>query len=60
LKDTLGLIYYQLLDINLKKLGVLTRLRNLIMDSYKNSQVRIWSVVSASRPIDIKKGVKQG
>jgi hypothetical protein len=30
------------------------------MDSYKNSHVRIWSVRSVSRPIDLKKGVKQG
>jgi hypothetical protein len=29
------------------------------MDSYKNSQVRIWSAWPASRSIDIKKDVKQ-
>jgi hypothetical protein len=59
-KDAFGSVSHQLLDINLKALGIPTRLRNLIMDSYKDSQVRIWSNGSASRPIDIKKGVKQG
>jgi hypothetical protein len=59
-KDAFGSVSHQLLDINLKALGIPTRLRNLIMDSYKDSQVRIWSNGSASRPIDIRKGVKQG
>jgi hypothetical protein len=40
--------------MNGKILGVQTRLRNLIMDSYKKSQVRMWIVDKASRPIDIK------
>jgi hypothetical protein len=30
------------------------------MDSYNNSQVRIWSVGRASRPINNRRGVKQG
>jgi hypothetical protein len=30
------------------------------MDPYDNTQVRIWSTGTASRPIDIRKGVKQG
>jgi hypothetical protein len=53
------MVFHQLLDKNLNKLEVPTRLRNLIMGSYKSSLVRIWSVGSASRHIDIKKGVKQ-
>jgi hypothetical protein len=48
------------MDINMNNLGVPTKLRNLIMDSYKNTTVRIWSCGTASNPIDIKKGVKQG
>jgi hypothetical protein len=59
-KDAFGSIFHQLLNINLKILGIPTRLRNLIMDSYNRSQVRIWSAGEASKPIDIKKGVKQG
>jgi hypothetical protein len=35
-------------------------LKNIIIESYKNSQVRIRSAGSASRSIDIKKDVKQG
>jgi hypothetical protein len=46
------------LDVNLKALGIPTRLRNLIMDSYNNTQVRIWSTGTASRPIDIRKGIR--
>jgi hypothetical protein len=30
------------------------------MDSYKNTTVRIWSCGTASNPVEIKKGVKQG
>jgi hypothetical protein len=44
----------------LGSLGVPKRLRNLIMDSYKNNQVRIWNSGKASDPISIRKGVKQG
>jgi hypothetical protein len=54
-KDAFGSVNHQLLNINLKNLGVPTRLRNLIMDSYKGSQVRIWNAGKASRSIDIKK-----
>jgi hypothetical protein len=40
-KDAFGSLSHQLLDINLKALGIPTRLENLIMDSYDNTQVRI-------------------
>jgi hypothetical protein len=43
-----------------RSLGVPRRLKNLIMDSYDDSQVRIWSNGKALGPINIKKGVKQG
>jgi hypothetical protein len=58
-KDPFDSVSHQLLDIDLKNLGIPTRLRNLIMDSYNKTQIRIWSTGAASRPIDIKKGVKQ-
>jgi hypothetical protein len=59
-RDAFGSVSHQLLDINLGKLGVPRSLKNLIMDSYKDSQVRIWSNGKASGPINIKKGVKHG
>jgi hypothetical protein len=59
-RDAFGSVSHQLLGINLEKIGVPRRLKNLIMDSYKNTQVRIYSTGCASEPIDIKKGVKQG
>jgi hypothetical protein len=46
------------MGINLGKLGVPARLKNLILDSYEGTMVRIWSAESGSRPIEIKKGVK--
>jgi hypothetical protein len=58
-RDAFGSISHQLMGINLGKIGVPKRLNNLIMDSYKNTQVRIYSNGSASEPIDIKKSVKQ-
>jgi hypothetical protein len=36
-----GSVSHQLLGINLKALGIPTSLKNLIMDSYDNTQVRI-------------------
>jgi hypothetical protein len=54
-KDAFGSVSHQLLDINLKALGIPTRLKNLIMDSYDNTQVRIWRSVESSRPIDMGK-----
>jgi hypothetical protein len=59
-RDAFGSVSYQLLNINLEKLVVSKRLKNLIMDSYKDSQVRILSNGKASEPICIKKGVEQG
>jgi hypothetical protein len=59
-RDAFGFVSLQLLGINLGKIAVPKRLNNLIMDSYKNTQVRIYSTGYASEPIDIKKGVKQG
>jgi hypothetical protein len=59
-KDAFGSVSHQLLKMNLEKIGIPTRLRNLIMDSYDNSQVRVCNAGSASEPIDIKKGVEQG
>jgi hypothetical protein len=40
-KDAFGSVSHQLMKINLKKLGVPARLRNLIMDSYDKINVRI-------------------
>jgi hypothetical protein len=48
------------LDIKLEKIGIPRRLKNVIIDSYKNTQERIHSCDSASDPINILKGVKQG
>jgi hypothetical protein len=59
-KDAFGSVSHQLMDINMDNLGIPTKLRNLIMDSYKNTTVRIWSCRTASNPVDIRKGVKQG
>jgi hypothetical protein len=56
-RDAFGSVSHQLLNKNLEKLGVPKRLKNLIMDSYKDSQVRIWSNGKASEPISIKKGL---
>jgi hypothetical protein len=56
-KDAFGSVSHQLLNSNLKNLGIPRRLRTLIMDSYNRSQVRIWSAGEASRPIAIKKGI---
>jgi hypothetical protein len=59
-KDAFGSVSHQLLDVNLKALGIPISLKNLIMDSYNETKVRIWSTVTASRSIESKKGVKQG
>jgi hypothetical protein len=36
------------MNINLEKIGIPRRLRNVIVDSYKNMQVRIYNNGSAS------------
>jgi hypothetical protein len=59
-RDAFGSVSHQLLKVDLEKLRVPKGLKNLIMDSYKDSQVRIRSNGKASGPISIKKGVKQG
>jgi hypothetical protein len=59
-KDAFGSVSHQLMDINMNNLGVPSKLKNLIMDSYKNTTVRIWSCGTASNPVDIREGVKQG
>jgi hypothetical protein len=59
-RDTFGSVSHQLMGINSEKIGIPRRLKNVIQDSYKNTQVRIYSNGSASEPIDILKGVKQG
>jgi hypothetical protein len=59
-RDAFGSVSHQLLNVNLERLSASKTLRNLIMDSYRNSQVRIWSNGKASDPIGIKKKVKQG
>jgi hypothetical protein len=59
-RDVFGSVPHQLLNLNMRQLEVPMRLNNLIMDSYKNSQVKIWSNRKVSDPIFIKEGVKQG
>jgi hypothetical protein len=40
-RDAFGSVSHQLMGINLEKIGVPRRLKNVIFDSYKNTQVRI-------------------
>jgi hypothetical protein len=58
-KDAFGSAFHQLMGINLEEIGVPKRLNKMIMDSYRNTQVRIYINDSTSEHIDIKKGIKQ-
>jgi hypothetical protein len=49
---------HQLLKKNLEKLEKSIWLRNLIMDSYHGTIVRIWGEGRASRTIEIRKDIK--
>jgi hypothetical protein len=59
-KDAFGSISHQILEKNLEQIGIPRRLKNVIVDSYLNSQGRIYSAGSASDPFNMLKGVKQG
>jgi hypothetical protein len=59
-RDAFGSVSHQLMGINLEKIRVPRRLKNVILDSYKGTQVRIYINGMASEPIDILKGVKKG
>jgi hypothetical protein len=54
-KDAFGSVSHQLLIINSERLGTSSRLKNLIIDSYKETKIRIWIVGSVSRSINRKK-----
>jgi hypothetical protein len=59
-KDAFGSVTHDILEQNLRRTGLPTCLVNVIMDSYKDTYVRIWNQGEASNPIPILKGVKQG
>jgi hypothetical protein len=59
-KDAFGSVTHNILKQNLKKVRFPMNLVNVIMDSYKDTFVRIWNQGEASNPIPIRKGAKQG
>jgi hypothetical protein len=59
-KDAFGSDTHDILEQNLRRTGLPSYLVNVIMDSYKDTYVRIWNQGEVSNPIPILKGVKQG
>jgi hypothetical protein len=58
--DAFGSVSHELLKINLTNLGLPDFFRNVIIDSYKDANVEIWTRTGCSNPIQILRGVKQG
>jgi hypothetical protein len=59
-KDAFESVTHDILKQNLKKVGLPMNLVNVIMDSYKDTFIRIWNQGEASDPLPIRKGGKQG
>jgi hypothetical protein len=59
-KDAFGSVTHDILKQNFKRTELPMNLVDVIMDSYKDTFVRIWNQGEASNPIPIRKGVKQG
>jgi hypothetical protein len=60
MKDAFGSVSHRLLEHNLKNMNFPQTIRELVMDSYFQGNVNIYSKKGMTNPIAIKRGVKQG
>jgi hypothetical protein len=60
LRDAFGSIPHDLMEMNLKKIGIQPELQKIIMSTYKNAYINIQSKDGETGNIHIGKGVKQG
>jgi hypothetical protein len=60
LRDAFGNVPHDLIEMNLRNLGIPENIKNLISNSYKDVFIQIQTKGGSTGRINIEKGVKQG